>query len=45
VVVDAFSKNHDEEGSLFSLSFMVPNWLQEIHQEWSANAKVMHMIY
>jgi len=27
VVVDALSRKYDEEGSLFFLSFLVPNWL------------------
>jgi hypothetical protein len=31
VVVDALSKKYEDEGSLFSPSFIVPDWLQEIH--------------
>jgi hypothetical protein len=30
VVVDALSRKYEEEGSLFSLSFIVPNWLQAV---------------
>jgi hypothetical protein len=33
VVVDALSQKYEDEGSLFSLSFIVPNWLQAIRQE------------
>jgi hypothetical protein len=34
VVVDALSRKYEEEGSLFSLSFGVPDWwLQTTHQE------------
>jgi hypothetical protein len=28
VVADALSRKYEEEGSLFSLSFIVPDWLQ-----------------
>jgi hypothetical protein len=28
VVVDALSRKYDAEGSIFSLSFIVPDWLQ-----------------
>jgi hypothetical protein len=30
VVVDALSRKYEEEGSLFSRSFIVPDWLQAI---------------
>jgi hypothetical protein len=30
VVVDALSQKYEEEGSLFSLSFVVPDWLQAV---------------
>ena len=31
VVVDALSQKYEEEGSLFSLSFIVLDWLQAVH--------------
>jgi hypothetical protein len=31
VVVDALSRKYEDEGSLFSLSFIVPDWLQGVH--------------
>jgi hypothetical protein len=34
VVADALSRKYEEEGSLFSLSFIVPDWLQAVRQEW-----------
>jgi hypothetical protein len=34
VVADALSWKYEEEGSLFSLSFIVPDWLQAVGQEW-----------
>jgi hypothetical protein len=30
VVADALSQKYEDEGSLFSLSFIVPDWLQSI---------------
>jgi hypothetical protein len=30
VVADALSRKYEEEGSLFSLSFIVPDWLQAV---------------
>jgi hypothetical protein len=31
VVVDALSRKYEDEGSLFFLSFIVPDWLQVVH--------------
>jgi hypothetical protein len=31
VVADALSRKYEDEGSLFSLSFIVPYWLQFVH--------------
>jgi hypothetical protein len=31
VVADALSQKYEDEGSLFSLSFIVPDWLQAVH--------------
>ena len=31
VVADALSRKYEDEGSLFSLSFIVPDWLQAVH--------------
>jgi hypothetical protein len=33
VFVDALSQKYEDEGSLFSLSFIVPDWLQAVCQE------------
>jgi hypothetical protein len=44
VVVDALSHKYEDEGSLFSLSFIVPNWLQAIHQEWLQDPKSSQLI-
>jgi hypothetical protein len=44
VVVDALYKKYEDEGSLFSLSFIVPNWLQVVHQEWLHDPKSLHLI-
>jgi hypothetical protein len=39
VVADALSQKYEDEGSLFSLSFIVPDWLQAICQEWLQDPK------
>jgi len=31
VVVDALSRKYEEQGSLFSLSFLVSDWLNVVH--------------
>ena len=33
VVADALSRKYEDEGTLFSLSFIVPDWLQVVFQE------------
>jgi hypothetical protein len=30
VVADALSRKYEEEGSIFSISFIIPDWLQAI---------------
>jgi hypothetical protein len=44
VIVDALSQKYDDEGSLFSLSFIIPDWLQAIRQEWLHDPKSSHLI-
>jgi hypothetical protein len=44
VVADALSQKYEDEGSLFSLSFIVPDWLQAMHQEWIQDPKSFHLI-
>jgi hypothetical protein len=44
VVVDALSRKYEDEGSLFSLSFIVLDWLQVVHQEWLHDPKISHLI-
>jgi hypothetical protein len=44
VVADALSQKYEDEGSLFSLSFIVPDWLQAVRQEWLQDPKSSHMI-
>jgi hypothetical protein len=44
VVVDALSQKYEYDGSLFSLSFIVPYWLQSVHQEWLHDPKSLHLI-
>jgi hypothetical protein len=44
VVADALSRKYEDEGSLFSLSFIVPYWLQDVSQEWLHDPKISHLI-
>jgi hypothetical protein len=44
VVVDALSRKYEDEGSLFPLSFNVPDLLQVIRQEWLQDPKILHLI-
>jgi hypothetical protein len=44
VVADALSQKYEDEGSLFSLSFIVPDWLQVVRQEWLHDPKSSHLI-
>jgi hypothetical protein len=44
VVADALSLKYEDEGSLFSLSFIVPDWLQAIRQEWLQDPKSSQLI-
>jgi hypothetical protein len=44
VVVDALSRKNEDTGSLFSLSFIVPDWLQDFDQEWLHDPKNFHLI-
>jgi hypothetical protein len=44
VVVDALSRKYEDEGSLFSLSFILPDWLKAVHQEWLHDPKSSHLI-
>jgi hypothetical protein len=44
VVADALSQKYEDEGSLFSLSFIVPDWLHDVHQEWVQDPKSSHLI-
>jgi hypothetical protein len=44
VVVDAHSIKYEDEGSLFSLSFIVPYRLQVVRQEWLHDPKISHLI-
>jgi hypothetical protein len=44
VVEYALSRKYEDEGSLFSLSFIVPDWLQAVHQEWLHDPKISLLI-
>jgi hypothetical protein len=44
VVLDALSRKYEDEGSFFSLSFIVPDWLKVVRQEWLHDPKSLHLI-
>jgi hypothetical protein len=44
VVADSLSRKYEDEGSLFSLSFILPNWLQAVRQEWLQDPKSLQLI-
>jgi hypothetical protein len=44
VVVDALSRKYEDEGSLFSLSFIVLDWIQVVFREWLQDPKISHVI-
>jgi hypothetical protein len=43
VVADALSRKY-EEGFLFSLSFIVANWLEVVQHEWFQDLKISILI-
>jgi hypothetical protein len=45
VVVDALSQKYEEQGSLLSLSFIVPDWIQAIRQEWLQDPKLSSLLH
>jgi hypothetical protein len=44
IVVDAFSRQQEEDGSLFALSFPVPDWNEEVRQEWLTHLTISRLI-
>jgi hypothetical protein len=44
VVEDALSWKYEEERSIFSLSFIVLDWIQTVCQEWLQYPKISHLI-
>jgi hypothetical protein len=44
VVADALSQKYEDEGSFFSLSFIGPDWLQAVREEWLQDPKSSHLI-
>jgi hypothetical protein len=45
VVADALSRKYEDEGSLFSLSFIVPDWLQAVREKQLQYPKSLHLIH
>jgi hypothetical protein len=45
VVEDELSQKYEDQGSLFSLSFIVPDWLEAVRQEWLQDPKSSQLIH
>jgi hypothetical protein len=45
VVVDALSPKYEEDRSLFSLSFIVPDWLQDVRHEWLQDPNISSLLH
>jgi hypothetical protein len=45
VVVSSLSQKYEDEGSLFSLSFIVPYWLQAVGQEWLQDQNISSLVH
>jgi hypothetical protein len=45
VVVDALSHKYEEYRSNFSLSFIVPDYLQVVRQEWWQDPKISSLLH
>jgi transposase InsO family protein len=43
-MADVLSQKYEDEGSFFFLSFIVPDWLQAMRQEWLQDPKSSHLI-
>jgi hypothetical protein len=44
VVEDVLSRQYEDEGSLFALSLPVPNWIEEVRQEWLTHPTISQVI-
>jgi hypothetical protein len=44
ILSDALSRQHEEYGSLFSLSLLVPDWIDEVFQEWLTHPTLSKLI-
>jgi hypothetical protein len=44
VVVEDLSRKMKMKGPFFSLSFIIPYWLQVVHQEWLQDPKISRLI-
>jgi hypothetical protein len=45
VVAYSLSQKYEEDGSLFSLSFIVPDWLEAVHQKWLQDTKISILLH
>jgi hypothetical protein len=43
-VDDALSQQHEEDGTLFSLSLPIPDWIEDVCQEWLTHLTISRII-
>jgi hypothetical protein len=44
IIVDAFSRQHEEDRSLFDLPLSFPDWIEEVRQEWLTHQTTSKLI-
>jgi hypothetical protein len=44
LVSNTLSRKYEDEGSLFSLSFIILDWIEAVHQEWLQDPKISRLI-
>ena len=44
VVVNALSRQFEDESTLLSISLPIPNWIEEAHKEWFSHPSLSQII-
>jgi hypothetical protein len=45
IVLNALSRHHEEENSLFVVSLPVPDWIEELCEEWLTHQNTSKLIH
>ena len=43
-VVDALSRQFEEESTLLAISLPIPEWIEETHREWFSHPRLSQLI-